>query len=294
MAVVIPCWNDGAFLAEAIASVHAQDEPAELVVVDDGSTDTATLEELDRLRGEGIRVVRRENGGVGAARMTGVAETSAPYVFPLDSDDRIAPGALRPLADALDARPGAAAAWGDTRAFGAINWIFPTWRALDPWLITYMNRVPVGCLYRRAALKDVGGWTLTEGYEDWDMWLALASQGWTGTHIGRVHLEYRQHDTPRMLARERDRHTQTMRSYRERHPSIFAARRQTARESLVPLRVRFAFRLIDRIPSIDEARRHRLHDIALRALVPETRPITDAGRDPGPLQVLVRRLTRRG
>jgi len=293
VAVVIPCWNDGAFLEEAVASVHAQDEPAEVVVVDDGSTDEATLAVLDRLRASGERVVRRENGGVGAARMTGVAETTAPYVFPLDADDRLAPGALRSLADALEARPGAAASWGDTRAFGAINWVFPTWKTLDPWLITYLNRVPVGCLYRRSALKDVGGWTLTEGYEDWDMWLALASQGWSGTHIGRVHLEYRQHDTPRMLARERDRHEQTMARYRERHPEIFAARGQTARESLAPLRVRVAFRLIDRLPRIPESRRHRLHDVAIRTLLRGTRPIVDGVPQPGPLQVLVRKLTRR-
>lgn len=293
MAVVIPCWNDGAFLDEAIASVRGQDEPAEIVVVDDGSTDEATLAVLDRLRSNGERVVRRDNGGVGAARMTGVSETTAPYIFPLDSDDRLAPGALRPLADALDARPGAAASWGDTRAFGAINWVFPTWKTLDPWLITYVNRVPVGCLYRRSALKDVGGWTLTEGYEDWDMWLALASQGWSGTHIGRVHLEYRQHDTPRMLARERDRHEQTMNRYRERHPEIFASRSQTARESLAPLRVRLAFRLIDRIPRIPEARRHRLHDVAIRTLMPATRPIVDGVPQPGPLRVLVHKLTRR-
>jgi len=294
VAVVIPCWNDGAFVGEAVASVQGQDEPAELVVVDDGSTDAATLAELERLRGTGVRVVRRDNGGASAARMTGLAETTAPYVLPLDSDDHLAPAVLRALVDALDARPGAAAAWGDTRAFGAMDGVFPTWRSLDPWLITYMNRVPVTGLYRRTALKDVGGWTSTAGYEDWDLWLALAAQGWTGTHIGRVHLEYRQHERPRALATHRERHAQTMRDFRERHAGLFAARRQTARESLAPRRVRIAFRLIDRIPSIGEDRRHRLHDIALRTLMPETRSVTGGVREAAPLRVLVRRLTRRG
>jgi len=43
VAVVIPCFNDGATLVEAVASAQSQDVPAEIIVVDAGSTDEATM-----------------------------------------------------------------------------------------------------------------------------------------------------------------------------------------------------------------------------------------------------------
>ena len=47
---------------------------------------------------------------------------------------------------------------------------------IDPWLITYMNDVPMKSLVRRWALMAVGGWTL-DGYEDWDVWMSFAERG---------------------------------------------------------------------------------------------------------------------
>src|ERR1043166_895150 len=102
VAVVVPCFDDGETLSTALASLAGQEEH-ELVVVDDGSTDPDTLTVLAELERNGVQVVRRPNGGLSAARMSGVEATSAPYVMPLDADDALAPGALRALADALDA-----------------------------------------------------------------------------------------------------------------------------------------------------------------------------------------------
>src|SRR5688572_26595329 len=92
VAVVVPCFNDPA-VPEAVASIRLQ-EPVEVVVVDDGSTDPEGLAALDTLRAEGVRVVRQENQGLSAARMTGVRHTTAPFIFALDSDDVLAPGSL--------------------------------------------------------------------------------------------------------------------------------------------------------------------------------------------------------
>src|SRR5918999_3665036 len=91
VAVMIPCFNDGRYVAEAVASVRLQ-EPTELIVVDDGSTDSATLDVLKGLRGNGVSIVRQPNSGPGPARTHGMQLTTAPYVFPLDADDYLAPG----------------------------------------------------------------------------------------------------------------------------------------------------------------------------------------------------------
>src|ERR1700693_221016 len=96
VAVVVPCHNDGETLPETVRSVLAQ-EPTELVGVDDGSGDPGTTAVMQQLEEEGVRVVRQENRGPAEARMAGVRVTSAPYVFPLDADDVLLPGALTAL-----------------------------------------------------------------------------------------------------------------------------------------------------------------------------------------------------
>ncbi|MFN8109902.1 MAG: glycosyltransferase family A protein [Thermoleophilia bacterium] len=290
--MLIPCWNDGAHVEEAVASVHGQGVDVHVVVVDDGSTDPATLEALTRLREAGTTVVRQDNAGPAAARNAGLAVADSPFVFALDADDRLADGALPLLVAALDAHPEAAAAWGDTRAFGAYEGVFPNWPELDAWLVTYVNRIPVTALYRTRALRDVGGWRLG-GYEDWDVWLRLAAAGWRGAHIGRVHLEYRQHTEVRGLRRDTDRHAELMNQLRRANPEVFADRHRAARTSGVPLRVRVAFRLLEAVPGVPERLRHRLYDQTLRQLVPAVRPWYEGTRAPSPLGAVAHRLRGR-
>ena len=111
VAVVIPCHDDGPTLEEAVASVLEQDVAAEVIVVDDGSTDPSTHALLDRLTAAGVRVLRQDNRGPGPARMAGMRATQAEYALPLDADDRLMPGALRLLRTALERNPRAVAAW---------------------------------------------------------------------------------------------------------------------------------------------------------------------------------------
>ena len=181
IAVVIPCFNDGATLGDTVESV-LQQESCELVVVDDGSTDPETLRVCDELRARGITVLRQENKGLSAARMKGVAATSASYVYPIDSDDMLVPGALTELADALDREPdNVAAAWGRTVTFGDMDMLYRrAITTIDAWRVTHSAGLPYAALFRRDALLAVGGWSLRGGYEDWDLWMALAEHGYDG------------------------------------------------------------------------------------------------------------------
>lgn len=255
VAVVVPCFDDGETLPETLASLREQ-EPHELVVVDDGSSDTATLALLDRLALEGINVVHQANAGLSAARMTGVAATSARFVLPLDSDDAVAPGTIAALADALDETPSLALAWGDIEVFGEVDLRLRTARTLDPWRITYLNDVPVASLVRRDALLSVGGWSMGSGYEDWDLWMALAEAGCTGAHIPGAVMRYRRRGG-RMLGNMRERHAPIRDRLRSRHPVLFARRRQTWLRSPAPWRVKLLFPLMHRLP-ISAFDRHRL------------------------------------
>jgi glycosyltransferase involved in cell wall biosynthesis len=255
VAVVVACFNDGATLVEALATLDGQ-EPAELVVVNDGSTDPDTLAVLDGLRARGVRVIDQENTGLPGARMAGVRVTRARFVYPLDADDGVAPGALARLADALDADPEAAVAWGDQQLFGDFSLRSPRARTLDAWAITHVNGLPVSTMVRRTALEETGGWQVRGGYEDWDLWMALAERGRRGVHVGVATHLYRIHGQ-RMLAETRSRHGDQFALLRERHPRLFAGRRRAWLTSRAPLRQRLLLPLVARLP-LGPATRHRI------------------------------------
>jgi glycosyltransferase involved in cell wall biosynthesis len=260
VAVVVPCFNDGEYLREALASLLEQ-EACELVVVDDGSTNSETLRLLDELRAEGIRVVSQENAGLGPARMTGVRHTSAPFVHPLDSDDRLAPGALTKLADALESRPDVGVAWGHYRTFGASDCLFPSAPELDPWRITYLDEIPGTCMIRRTTLEEFGGWRHA-GYEDWDLWMRYAAQGVTGIGIQSTTLLYREHPQPRLFQQTLIAHDRHWSALEAEHRSLFKARRLNRSRSSSPRRLKLLLPAIDAIPGLTSARKRQLWALA--------------------------------
>ncbi len=249
IAVVVPCFNDGATLRETLTSID-EPEPIELVVVNDGSTDPETLTVLAEIEAAGTRVLHQENKGLVAARMAGLAATSAPYVSALDADDLEAPGALTALANALDADPGASVAWGDVQNFGDNTVMRRLGRTLDPWLITYVNELPADAMVRREALLEAGGWELKGGYEDWDLWMALAERGARGIHVPVVTGRYRV-SASRMLGETQKRHGAQFELLRTRHQRLFAERAADRRRSSAPLRCKLLFPLVERLPVAD-------------------------------------------
>ncbi|RKQ92880.1 glycosyltransferase involved in cell wall biosynthesis [Solirubrobacter pauli] len=222
VAVIVPCFNDGALAEEAVASV-VEEEPVEIVVVDDGSTDPVALERLEALRARGVRVVRRENGGLGAARMTGVEATTAPFLYPLDADDRVETGALAALADALEAAPEAAFAWGDYVLFGDQEGRYRSPTRWLPWTLTYVNPYPVCSMFRRTTIERTGGWQM-RAYEDWDLWLRMTGLGLEGIPVGRVVYRRRLHGDSRLLAEARRKHQRLYAEIQQRNPTVFARR----------------------------------------------------------------------
>lgn len=260
--VIIPCFNDGLLAVEAVASVR-EAEPVEVVVVDDGSTDPATHAALDDLRSRGVRVLVKPNGGLSSARMAGVAATEARYVFPLDSDDLLAAGALARMADVLDADPVSVFAYGDFDTFGDYRGYYRPPAKFDAWLLTWQNVIPVSSLIRRQALLSVGGWELPSGYEDWDLWLKFADSGCYGTYVtGGPVYHRRLHGASRMLAGCRARHGELYDILRERHAGLWDRRSELAAFSKPSLAKRLICRVLfgrrDHVPYGVESALQRL------------------------------------
>jgi glycosyltransferase involved in cell wall biosynthesis len=223
IAVIIPCYRDGRLVGEAVHSIR-EAEPLELVIVDDASPDKVTEETLERLQQEGVRVLRHEvNHGVGDARLTGLAATSAPFVFPLDADDHALPGVLAQMADMLEAHPEAAACVGDVLEFGEHEVERRTPARLDPYRVAYTNEYPITALYRRSALVAARAWEqfgTRQGYEDWNLWMSLAERREQIVHLGGPSYRRRLHGR-RLNHEAKDAHQERYDALRRQHQDLF-------------------------------------------------------------------------
>ena len=192
LAVVIPCFNHGEFLVEAVASVERSvPEPYELIIVNDGSSESRTLEVLDVLRRAGYRIVDQQNSGLGTARNHGIEEAHAPYILPLDADNRLRPGFIEPALQVLDTLPEVGVVYGDRHDFGLRNGTVDVPPFERDTLLPF-NYIDACALLRKEVWKACGGYDLTmPAWEDWDFWIGAAERGWQFHHLPGEAFDYR-------------------------------------------------------------------------------------------------------
>jgi glycosyltransferase involved in cell wall biosynthesis len=198
VSVVVPCWNQGSYLAEAIESVLAQRYPeVELTVVDDGSEDNS-YEVAARY--PGVRRLRQSNSGVAVARNRGLVESSGDFVVFLDADDRLLPHALEVGMGELLAAPEAAFAAGRPRDIGRTGKVIR--EAAQP-LVSRDHYLKLleecfiwsgsSVVYRRAPLEAVGAFNEDRiAADDYELYLKLARDYPVVCH-DRIVTEYRRH-----------------------------------------------------------------------------------------------------
>jgi glycosyltransferase involved in cell wall biosynthesis len=237
---VVPCFNYGRYLGEAVESLLSQQPSPLVIVVDDGSTDPSTDRALKQLP-SGVEVLRLPNRGVARARNAGLAAATTPYVLTLDADDRLAPGALSTLRRALEQHPDAGFAYGDQLFFG--SWSgemrFP---AYDPLRLLDRHLIGPTALMRIELIRDTGGYDGAFAlYEDWELWLAALEHGWQGVHVDAFTHEYRQHGDSK-LAIDRRRYRAFRRQAIEKHRTLYARRRALAAGSDLGRPGRLAYR----------------------------------------------------
>lgn len=177
--IIIPCYNYGEFVEEAVRSALDQDTKTELIIVDDGSTDLETIKVLNNLRARGIFVFRQSNKGLSSARNVGIKLTSAPYIVCLDADDIIAPSYCSTCLRVMEAHHDIGFVYTATRIFGNYNRL---WSNLPYSALHFLidNYIPYSAMFRRQVWEEVGGFdeNMRYGYEDWDFWLSAIEKGW--------------------------------------------------------------------------------------------------------------------
>ena len=177
---VIPTYNRGWTLAEAVESVLAQDYPAlELIVVDDGSTDDTPSILADY--GSRIRVIRQENRGVSAARNRGIADANGEYIAFLDSDDLWRPGKISSQVTFFQSHREARICQTEEIWIRRGRRVNPRLRHKKPsgWIFTQSLALclisPSAVMLARALFNDIGFFDETlPACEDYDLWLRVA------------------------------------------------------------------------------------------------------------------------
>ncbi len=199
VSVVIPCYNHGEFLPETLASLQAQTyTDFEIIIVNDGSTDAATVRLLEGLEQHGTRVIHTVNGGVSAARNRGISEAGGEYILPLDSDDTVGPGFLEQTVRQLDMNPGVAIVYCERVLFGEREGAAPL-PAYDPVALLFDNCICPAALFRKADWGAVGGYCekMIYGWEDWEFWISLSELNKQVVKIQEPMFFYRVRNTSR-------------------------------------------------------------------------------------------------
>lgn len=223
VSVIIPCYRQAHFLADAVESVIGQTfEDWELVIVNDGSPDNTTQvaqELIARYPRHSIALIETPNRGVAAARNLGIRRSHGRYVLPLDADDMIAPTMLERCVELLESYPTVAIAYTHIQHFGLQNDVWPC-GPFDLRAMIYMNRIAYCAMFRREVFESVGGYkTNTGGYCDWDFWLSALECGWTGQLIPEPLFMYRKAG-PSMITEANQQRSKLLAELARNHPLL--------------------------------------------------------------------------
>lgn len=221
--IAVPSFNQGRFLNDALTSIFQQDVPAEVFVVDGGSTDNS----LDVIRKwehrlDGWR--SHADDGQAAAINEGIAQGSAPYVCWLNSDDWFLPGGLTKLLDELEKYPDTPAVYG--RSW---NMVEKSGRRYPVWVEPFNeHRMALRCiisqpatLIRRSAWEAVGGLDLKLHMAmDYDLWWRLFKSAGPPQFIDEFIAVNREHEDTKTKTQRRRHYQEAMQVVRKHYGRV--------------------------------------------------------------------------
>lgn len=186
VSIITPCYNDGAYLRECVQCVKdIKYSNLEHIIINDGSTDTKTLDILNQLSKEepSIKILHVQNGGVCKARNKAIAESSGKYIMPLDADDLISADYVSMAVDILENSSDVKVVTTNYKMFGERNKIIYVKDYSLSKLLGH-NFLVNSSVYRRIDFDSVNGYNenMIAGLEDWDFFIKILETG------GDVHI----------------------------------------------------------------------------------------------------------
>lgn len=223
ISVIIPCYNMGNFVQEAIDSV-IEFEGIEIIIINDGSDDDGyTKLILDSIDNKNITVLHQENKGLGNARNTGVSIAKSPYLAILDSDNKLRHDYLKLGISILETYPEIAVVYGDNRQFGLNNRDVVV-GDFDITRLLKKNYIDACVILRKEAWESIGGYDEKMpimGYEDWDLNLRLFFNGWEFRYVNRILYDYRVRENSMLINSNKNR--DVLNSYIFSKPDLYQA-----------------------------------------------------------------------
>lgn len=222
--IVVPAYNNGEYIGEALDSVIAQTYSNwECIVVDDGSTDNTREIVAEYCQKESrISYLYQENAGPSLARNNGIAHTSGEFILPLDADDKIADTYLEKAISYFEAHPETTLVYCRVAHFGNLEgeWKLPQYRYED---IIYGNCIFCTAMFKRSDYLQTSGYNpnMRHGYEDWDFWLTLLNTKSIVHQIDEILFFYRVKQISRSTTLSDSYHNETYLQLVNNHPELF-------------------------------------------------------------------------
>ena len=200
ISVVIPFYNSGKYIEQTIITVLNQTFPYyEVLIVDDGSKDEASLKKLEEIEkmDNRIKVFHKQNEGLAATRDFGAKHSSecTKYLMFLDDDDLIEPTFFECAYWTLETNKEASWAYADSVGFGTMEY---TWnKYFNSEKLKKVNELISEAFVRKSDFNEVKGYELREKAinEDWNFWLKLLSKGKYPVHMSFYGQWYRRKET---------------------------------------------------------------------------------------------------
>ena len=198
ISIIIPCFNQGEFLSDAVESAYNQTLPAhEIIIINDGSNDntkevaeTYTYKNFPLIESP-VRVINQVNKGLPSARNTGVMAATGDYCLFLDADDVLMENAIERITQEI-LTSNADIIAPSFKEFGKSNRevILGGFTMED---LKVANRIGYFSAVRRSALIEVGGYSprMKFGFEDYHLWFDLFRRGYSIAVIQDILVLYR-------------------------------------------------------------------------------------------------------
>jgi glycosyltransferase involved in cell wall biosynthesis len=180
VSIVVPCYNQGAFLQDCLSAVVRQTyQNWECIIVNDGSSDNTNEVAAIWLRKDlRIRLYEKLNGGLSSARNFGINNSTGGLILPLDADDLICPHYVEGCVKKLTETPDLKLVYGKAIKFGVEN---GEWKLPDYSLELLLKRNMIFCtaMFYKSDWEKIGGYDeeMKVGWEDWDFWIRLMADG---------------------------------------------------------------------------------------------------------------------
>jgi glycosyltransferase involved in cell wall biosynthesis len=193
VSIIIPCYNDGVYLREAVESVLECDKNLyEIIIVDDGSTDKETIKIIKELEEKGIKICRTPHRGQSAGRNEGVKISKYPYLLFLDADNKITQELLEKGINILDRDSLIGIVYSDYIQFGLSNNIIRQ-KDFDINKVFFLEcSVDTCAVIRREVFDNCLGFDESmDFWEDWEFSINAHKNKWKFFHIPKALYYYR-------------------------------------------------------------------------------------------------------